>query len=198
MVGTLGRAGNRYIITSKLVEVETSIILQTSESIFSSFDTLIDDIPTLAAGLVVDLEPDQEKIKGEIAEPVFAMSDKDGSTEKSIETTSPDDEERSNSKAAAAERREEYLASHEYLLPGAITTGTGVLSLSTGGILLYLSYNSLAEARRLEEEGKDYDLYVQNKTTAKNQTIAGLIVGGIGVIGVGVGVFLMLINTSGS
>jgi hypothetical protein len=48
VVGNLGRVGNRYILSAKLLETETAKTLNTADGFYDDLDTLVDDIYILA------------------------------------------------------------------------------------------------------------------------------------------------------
>ena len=181
--------------------METSRILRTSDKIYKDFDTLIDDIDNLALGLKVRLAEGKEPVIGAAMEEKAATEEEIAAKEEAAEKKT--DEEKKSQPAIAADvtaeekdlQRQEFRASHKYFIPGAITSGAGVVSLGTGGLFLYLSSQSLSEAKSIEESRGDYTAYVDSKTAAKNRMIASLVLGSVGLIGTGAGVFLILLKT---
>jgi hypothetical protein len=56
VVGNIGKVGNRYVLSTKMLETETARTLNTADGIYSNLDALVDDIVNVAKKLAKGLE----------------------------------------------------------------------------------------------------------------------------------------------
>ncbi len=57
VIGSIGRVGQKYVLSSKMLETETAMTLGTADGIYTTLDSLLSDIPGLAEDLAAPYLP---------------------------------------------------------------------------------------------------------------------------------------------
>ena len=174
VVGSLGKVGSKYVLSTKLLETETARTLSTADGVYADLDALIDDVDTIAAelgapyGAVAVVKP--------VTEPIEAKSE-------------PPTE--------AAANAEPQSGAGEVNIPAIATLSAGVISAGVGTYFLVTSlplifdYLDAKEAYEGETDAAlvadRYDTYntawtTANEANAETNMIIGASLTGVGLV----------------
>lgn len=219
VVGDIGNIGNRYILTSKILETETGKTLKTSDGIYKDLDALIDDIFKFTDRLTTfEFKPDPVSAEKNISKPVTPESTlvvieetsksakkTDGGTEKAVNDKTKIEPEVKPAEPAPDIVPGKTKIKKEVNVRKILTyssIGFGVVSTLIGGYLFYDAvqfYNDTVDPAYQEYMGAtaDFDTYwntytgYQDELKTKAIVASALTGGGLLLAGIGVTMFLL-------
>ena len=220
VVGDIGNVGNRYILTSKILETETGKTLKTSDGIYKNLDALIDDIFAFTDRLTAfEPEPviartekdDSESVNSEPATVVLEedinknSNETDVSTEKSVIDNTKIEPEVKPAEPVPDIIPEKTKIKKDVDVRKIVTyssLGVGVVSTLIGGYLFYDAvqfYNGTVDPayQAYMDATADFDTYwatytdYQDDLKTKAIIASSLTGGGLLLVGFGVTLFLL-------
>ncbi len=206
VVGDIGSIGNRYILTSKILETETGKTLKTSDGIYKNLDALIDDIFDFTGRLTSFESKPLETAEAE-AITVVAPIEQTGTTDNKQE----DKEISSDNVETQTETADSDIISVDSTpkkninikkIAAYSSLGVGIVSTLIGGYLFYDAVqfydNSVDPAYQdYMNASADFDtywnIYTGFQDELKSKAILASILSGSGLLLAGLGITLFLL-----